>query len=201
MADLNVIRHDAYLSYHYAYDQLGGRFYDGEPAIMKDPYFAVKYAVDLIKGPWIEAESYILMNASSAYIYARDILKRRWAAAEPIIIAEEKEVYEYAKDLVKGRWQEAEKNIKSNGYHVWHLYLDVVKHSPFKYTEEDKFGWLQKEGFTEILIEVLNYLGMCKDTQEYIVQNRPDLIAKIKKLDPQLKIEYCHELSLAGIEI
>jgi hypothetical protein len=39
------------------------------------------------------------------------------------------------------------------------------------------------------------------EIQKYIIKNRPDLIKKIKNLDPSLRKSHKHELGLAGLEI
>ena len=51
-------------------------------------------------------------------------------------------------------------------------------------------------------IENIKYLqSPSKETQEYVIKNRPDLIGEIDKLDPELAKEYKPELNLSGIEI
>jgi hypothetical protein len=112
-------------------------------------------------------------------------------------------VFGWVQDVIKGRWMEGEKYIKKdegllkNGFHWWKCYLRCLK---VKIKEKDKSETFINN-WNEYSLEILNYLGMSKETQEYLIQQHPDLIAKIEHLDPILKQKYRNELNLAGIEI
>jgi hypothetical protein len=46
-----------------------------EPFIIKDPYWAYHYARDNIKGRWPEAEQYIINDSQYTFWYAEDVIK------------------------------------------------------------------------------------------------------------------------------
>ena len=51
------------------------------------------------------------------------------------------------------------------------------------------------------ILAIGSFWGITKDMQEYICQNRPDLITQIPDLHPDLKAKYYHEVELAGVDV
>ena|ERR1035437_1919021 len=162
--------------------------------------FAIKYNVRVP-----EFEARMKYSAGIAYHYAKNILKKRWRQAEPSILEHLEIAIRYAIDVVKARWPAFEEEWIWRG-RTWRKnsakrYLDYYNFLALKYTSEDQISWLEKEGFSDYLFDILNGMWMDKKVQEYIIEKRPDLISKIENLDPSLKIGHKHELGLSGIEI
>ena len=53
--------------------------------IKRSPEHAYRYALYNIGGRWPEAEPYIMKDPRAAYDYATDVIGERWLEAEPII--------------------------------------------------------------------------------------------------------------------
>jgi hypothetical protein len=140
----------------------------------------------------------IKKDTGSIWLYAKNVLKRRWLEMEPDVIKGDFQVLlDYLKEVVQDRWPEAESRFSKDSF-KWYHYIDALKHMTF--TIDDRWKWL-KEGITENLIWILNAIKMTKEQQEYIIEQRPDLIKLIQNLDPDLKKERGHELGLSDIDI
>lgn len=121
-------------------------------------------------------------------------LNKRVPAAEKILATNLHLAFDYALHIAKRRFPEAEDTFKKDPMY-WDLYLESLEKR--FYTASQKIEWLEQEGFTENLLEVLNYLGMEPEVQEYIIQHRPDLIGKIQNLEPSVREKYQHEEELS----
>jgi hypothetical protein len=99
---------------------------------------------------------------------------------------------------VGGRSPEDEPLMIQSRYE-WAFYLKFLKWK--LYSERTKRQWIKEEEVANCLVEVLNYIGMDKKTQELLIQKRPDLISQIKNLHPKLAKKYKDEINLSGIDI
>lgn len=66
--------------------------------------------------------------------------------------------------------------------------------------DKTKIKWMETEGMTYVLQSIL-ICGAGKEAQEWVCQNRPDLIGLFKDLDPSLRSKYSHELEIAGVDL
>ena len=119
-----------------------------------------------------DLEKLVLTEARSACTYARLVCRDRWPAAEDIVLKDP----EWSREYIR--------------------FLRSQHYTPF-----DKWIWAKYEGVTDNLVEVLNHLRMGKEIQNYVCYHRPDLIGKIRHLDPKLKAKYSHELELSGVDL
>jgi hypothetical protein len=197
-----ILKNHAAMAYKYAMLILHRRWLEAEGEIAKYPDHGYYYALEVIRGRFPEAEAAILTDPEFALYYATRILKRRWIQAEPIIIKYVAYAFQYLSDVVKNRWPEAEDRFR-NDWQLWEQYINHVKSvlRTFPMQANDiKWAWIQA-GISNNLVSVLNAVHMDKKMQEYIIDNRPDLIGEIKDLDPYLAKRYQEELTLSGIEI
>ena len=74
----------------------------------------------------------------------------------------------------------------------------IIRNKPC--SENQILAHLREEG-VEKLFSTINWLGMTRNMQEYVLEQRPDLIREINQLDPELKEKYKDEWNLSGIEI
>jgi hypothetical protein len=65
----------------------------------------------------------------------------------------------------------------------------------------DENKWLLLKGSIGNNFEILNSVGMNYEMQEYVCQNRPDLVSSIKDLDPELVKKYQHEKELGKVDL
>ena len=142
-----------------------------------------------------EAEEIIKKDPCYAVRYAADILGKRWPEAEPYIKTERPYNYYYASSIVHGRWKEAEEFLSS----FFKLYLDVVVACGASH--ETRLKWIQEEGVTQNLFDILSRMDRDVEVQEILIKARPDLIGRIKDLDPRLKEKYSHEVELEILDI
>jgi hypothetical protein len=140
-------------------------------------------------------------NAERAYTKTYEWGFGRCPEAEEVILKERdpQYTYMYARDIIEGRWPEAEDIIKENPWTSYWYASNVVEDTDW-ITEEDKLRWL-KAGINEKLIRMLSTIGLGKTCQEYVLQQRPDLIGLIKNLDPKLAEKYAHELELGNLDL
>ena len=113
------------LAYRHAM-QIGERWPEAEPHIIKDPWYSKLYAAYIIKGRWPEAEPIIITQPITAVGYARDVIRGRWPEAEPYIMKNPRVALRYAMEVIEGRWKEAEPYIKQS-QSSWTSYLDFIK--------------------------------------------------------------------------
>jgi hypothetical protein len=66
-------------------------------------------------------------------------------------------------------------------------------------TDDEK--WTLLKASPDRNLEILNLLRMTKNMQEWFCKNRPDLITKIKDLDPDLALKYQHEQELGRTDL
>lgn len=135
----------------YAMQILGGRFKEGEPAILQSAHNTYFYIQDLARynrlvvpkddhfADWPEAGQIIMKSPEYAFLWARDEIKGRWLEAEPYIAKDGVAAVRYAFQIIKGRFPEAEKNIKK------------LKHSPEgsinRLLYHDYINLLHKKGY------------------------------------------------------
>jgi len=126
-----------YHAYEYAFNILGRRWPEGEPAILadaaQDPMFSSgvgnKYAKNLIGGRWSELEEILLkeQDPMSLVNYANAVIDGRWKEAEPYIIKDPYTAYAYARDVILGRWPEAEPYIMKDKLAAYQYANEVIK--------------------------------------------------------------------------
>lgn len=86
-------------------------------------------------------------------------------------------------------------SIGPGGYKAWWLH-GVEIHRFLKIPNEDK--WTLIKGDPENIRVIWNpTLKM----QEYVIKHRPDLVGLIQGLDDSLRVKYCHEAELAGVDL
>jgi hypothetical protein len=126
--------------------------------------------------------------------------KRRIPELEDVIKTHPYYACAYVVNFTHDRWTEVEDAIKrkSESAFDWHCYIRGVASG--RPTGETKWKWL-KAGVSENLVDILNEVGMDNNMQAYICKHRPDLIGKIKDLDPSLKAKYQHELELSQVDL
>ena len=176
---------------------VGKRVPEFEPFIMINATYAVAYAEQFVQGRWLEAEPYIMINPHEAIAYATRVIKGRWPEAETYIKVSLTDALDYAEHVIQGRWPEAEIYLFADVNHDLGRYYEVLQ----KYSHEDQIQWLKDEGFIEETFRLLNFMTMYRGTQEFVLQQRSDLVGKIKDLFPDLKAKYSHELELAGVDL
>jgi hypothetical protein len=142
-------------------------------------------------------EPEMLKDETPANVFYRAFLggKRRCSEKEWVVLKNAFYTYWYSWAIVKDRWPEAEGILKNSIY--WRAYLDDVKKA---YEGRRKWHWL-KEQVNENLIDILNYVGMDKEEQEWIILQRRDLIGRIEHLDPSLQEKYQFELELSRVDL
>ena len=94
-AALGRIVKDPDASYFYASNIIGGRFKEGEPAMLTKVSDSFNYAYGVLKNRWPEAEDDIKKVPNYARAYAQEILKTRWPEAEPYIMRNKSEWLKY----------------------------------------------------------------------------------------------------------
>jgi hypothetical protein len=108
------------------------------------------------------------------------------------------QAYLYAKTVIKGRWKEAEHIIKSRPIwwrHYKFFLYDLLTERIFRYK---KFVDMVE---TDDDFEILQMIPMTKDWQEYVCQQKPHLVHKIKDLHSELAKKYSHELELSQVDL
>jgi hypothetical protein len=206
-------------AFDYAWE-LGKRCPELESLIAQHPTCACEYALRFRPNErWIEAEAE-LSKDPFGIAYAEKILKKRWPKLENFLLTGKgdfgvESLFNYAEQVVRGRWKEAEKKIATDPQ-VFENYLtyvfgittnDLQRVSKIKEllskdlsTNVQKWMLLKTE-LNEDSMLILNDAGMTREMQEYVVQHRPDLIGKIKNLDPELAKKYQHEQELGEVDL
>jgi hypothetical protein len=174
-----------------------------EEDALQTPQKALQYAKYVIGGEWTHGEDVIAMSPFTAYAYAFRILHGRFLKGEETIMKDPKWTIEYAAHLIHGRWPEAEESLReSEDTLPWWRKYAVEMNSMSTLT--DKIAWINNpEKYNmEYTLDILNRTTqMPKLFQELIIQKRPDLIGKIKNLDPSLKAKYQHEDELGQVDL
>jgi hypothetical protein len=157
------------------------RWLEAEPVLLKDPECAMLYArlfiTEFPGGRWRELEKRLLENKDAAYA---DI------------------VYEYM-GYIHTRWPEGEEAFLRNSHNVMDEFHDYLVNCRDQFTDQDK--WKMLKDLSKANLEVLNFLGMTKEIQEYILQHRPDLVGEIPNLDPELAKKYQHEKEIGNVDL
>jgi hypothetical protein len=175
------------------------RWPEGEKVLLQGPEFneAIGYAQFVLNSRWSELEPLIVGNPQYASRYTLAVVNGRWPEAEPAILTASGETLHYALYIIHGRWPEGE-DILQTEPKLWQNYVRYL----FRMTSnEDKWAWLKAGPITNNIFRVLNELGLSRDMQGYVLKRRPDLISKIKNLNPCWKTIYQHELELSRVDL
>lgn len=144
--DIDTVRKTANFAYKYAKDVIGGRWPEGEKAILLDWTIALQYANEILKERWPELERKIVDHPSASCSYAAHIIGGRWPEAEPYIMKDAFYALKYAEDVIKGRWPEAESLMlhdPGTAYHYAHRVAEervpavekiILRNKSLKYT-------------------------------------------------------------------
>jgi hypothetical protein len=145
--------------------------------------------------------SYYGSEAWKDWNFAKSTGKRCCPESEEIFARDAQMSYEYAKEVIGGRWPEAENAIKKSRDWKWYIHGLMRKcYGHRKAEDEKKWSWIHSK-IDENLIEILNEVGMNGRMQAYILDRRPDLIGRMKKVFPELKVKYQHELELSQVDL
>jgi hypothetical protein len=144
-----------------------------------------------------EVEDLLAKDIDYACDYAKTYLKGRFIKAESEIVRWPSLTLQYVEHVVKGRFILAEFCLKDR-LPWWNAYREII--GKRKISNTQKWLWL-KEDISDRLVSILNYLGMTKEMQEFICEQRPDLISLITNLHPDLKARFQHELSLSKVDL
>jgi guanylate kinase/inosine/xanthosine triphosphate pyrophosphatase family protein len=131
---MSAIYKDPEAAFEHAVD-LGGRFKEGEEAILTSPEYAEMYARHILKRRWPRAEAVIATDGHPAVMYAIYVTGKRWTEfadtvtaqiAEGTISINPRATVAYAKKFFDGRWKAAEANMSTDPMSAFSYARDVI---------------------------------------------------------------------------
>ena len=171
-----------------------------EKGFRHDPESAYSHALSNGKrDPKVEKILLKHGDSNQLFNYAKYIIHGRWPEAENALLKYPWGCLCYVEYIVKDRFPKVEPELYGTRY--WLDYLSFLR----SLDENDKgkrlVGLIKDMGMTQELLDNLNAMGMPYDVQEWICQNRPDLINQIEKIWPSLDKKYQHEKELGNADL